>query len=64
MDIGGTFTKGPDYGVFKVSVDGREIKTGVVIDLEIFEQARGYRGANRTIRSSLTSEVTPLNTGR
>ena len=64
VDIGGTFTKGPDYGVFKVSVDGREIKTGVVIDLEIFEQARGYRGANRTIRSSLTSEVTPLNTGR
>jgi hypothetical protein len=64
VDVGGTFTKGPDYGVFKVTVDGREIKTGVVIDLEIFQQTRGYRGADRTVRSSLTSEVTPLNTGR
>lgn len=63
VDVGGTFTKGPDYGIFELTVDGQEIKTGISIDLEIFKDSRGYRGT-RTIRSALTSEITPRNSGR
>ena len=62
-DIGGTFTQGPDYGVFEFSIDGQKLTAGIVIDLEIFQDARGYRG-NRRVTSSLTSEVTPRNSGR
>lgn len=63
VDIGGTFSKGPDYGIFKVKVDGKDIKTGVIVDLEIFETARGVAGENKKVTSSLISEVTPRNTG-
>ena len=63
VDVGGTFTKGPNYGTFDLTVDGQQIKTGVSIDLEIFKDTRGYRGTRR-ITSALTSEVTPRNSGR
>ncbi|MCK5529085.1 MAG: hypothetical protein KAI74_05335 [Kiritimatiellae bacterium] len=63
VDIGGTFTKGPDHGIFKVLVDDKEIKTGVLINLEIFETTRGYAGEDKEMTSSLSSEVTPRNTG-
>ena len=63
VDIGGTFTKGPDHGIFKVLVDDKEIKTGILINLEIFETTRGYAGEDKRVRSSLSSEVTPRNTG-
>ncbi len=63
VDIGGIFTKGPDHGVFKIQVDGKDIKTGVRIDLEIFKTARGNAGENKKIISSLSSEITPRNTG-
>lgn len=63
VDIGGTLTKGPDRGIFKILVDGKDIKTGVVIDLEIFEEGRGVAGESKMVTSSLKSEVTPRNTG-
>lgn len=63
VDIAGTFTKGPDYGIFELSVDGQRVLTGVSVYLEIFEDVRGYKGTRR-VTSSLTSEVTPRNTGR
>jgi hypothetical protein len=63
VDIGGIFTKGPDHGIFKVMVDNKDIKTGILIDLEIFETARGVAGENKEVTSSLSSEVTPRNTG-
>ncbi len=63
VDIGGTFTKGPDHGIFKVLVDGKDIKTGVIVNLEIFETARGLAGENKKVTSFLSSEVTPRNTG-
>ena len=62
VDVGGTFTKGPNYGIFKLSVDGNPIKTGVTIDLEIFKDTRGFVGTKR-MTSSLVSEVRPRNTG-
>ncbi|MFC1453377.1 hypothetical protein ACFLSJ_08555 [Verrucomicrobiota bacterium] len=63
VDVGGTFTKGPDYGIFTLVVDGRELVSGMNIDLEIFKDARGFRGTRR-IRSGLTAEIVPRNTGR
>jgi hypothetical protein len=63
IDVGGTFTKGPDFGVFQLLIDGKPLQAGIQVDLEIFRDARGYGGARR-ITSALTTEVQPLNTWR
>jgi len=63
IDIGGTFTKGPDYGIFKITVDGVELKSGLMIDLEIYKDVRGLGGMH-TITSRLKSEVRPRNSGK
>jgi hypothetical protein len=60
VDIGGDFTKGPDYGVFELTVDGREVLTGMTIDLEIFKDVRGHEGTKR-LTSQLTAEIAPRN---
>ena len=63
VDIGGTFTMGPDYGIFKLLVDGQALTRGVVIDLEIYDYIRSHGSSNR-ITSAVSTEVTPRNTGR
>jgi hypothetical protein len=63
VDVGGTFTKGPDYGIFQLTVDGLQLKRGVVVYLKIYEATLGYSG-NRTITSELTSEIVPRNSGK
>ena len=63
VDVGATITRGPEYGIFELKVDGRTLKTGLNVDLEIFKDVPGYRGSRR-ITSALTSEVVPRNTGR
>lgn len=63
VDVGGTFTKGPNYGIFGVKVDGKDLKQGVVVDLEIFDDVHTHGGELR-LTSSLATEVTPRNTGR
>lgn len=63
VDVGGTFTKGPNYGVFEVTVDGRPLTTGINVSLQIFKDVLGFRGTRRII-SSLATEVVPRNTGR
>ncbi len=60
--IGGSFTKGPDYGIFQVSVDGQEVVTGLTVDLSIFKDVRAH-GAQRRLTSNATVEVHPRNTG-
>ncbi len=62
VDVGGTFTKGPDYGIFRVTVDGGEILTGLAADLEIFKDAPGF-AAKKRITSRLAVEIQPRNTG-
>lgn len=64
VDIGATMTKGANYGIFEVKVDGVKLRHGVNIDLEIFRDIRGYAGQQQRITSALTAEVTPRNTGR
>lgn len=63
MDIGGVFTKGPNYGKFKLTIDGMELTRALTVYLEIFDQALGYRG-DQTLTSSLVAEVTPRNSGK
>lgn len=63
VDIGGTFTKGPGYGIFELLVDGQSLKRGIVVNLEIFDYVRSHGTSNR-ITSALSAEVTPLNSRR
>ena len=63
VDIGGTFTKGPNYGIFQLEVDGVMLRRGLSVDLEIYEDVYGY-GGSRRITSALTAEVRPRNTGK
>lgn len=63
VDVGGTFTKGPDYGVWELQVDGQRLVRGITVNLEIFEDIYSRQGPRR-ITSTLASEVTPRNTGK
>jgi hypothetical protein len=63
VDIVGTFTKGPEYGIFELTIDGQPLKMGVNVELEIFKDVRGFRGTRR-VRSAVSAEITPRNTGR
>ena len=62
VDVFASVTKGPDYGVFELTVDGEPLKTGVVIDLDIFDDVRTHKGTQR-LRSRLVSEIAPRNSG-
>ena len=64
-DIGGTVTKGPEYGVFDVYVDGKPLTKGLTIDLTIYEDVIGFsgKGSNR-MTSTMSAEIEPRNTGK
>ncbi len=62
VDIGGIFTRGPDYGIFQLEVDGVVLQRGLSVDLEIYKDTYGY-GGDRRITSALATEVRPRNTG-
>jgi hypothetical protein len=59
VEIGGYFTRRPDYGVFKVLVDGEEIVKALEIKLSA---SQSYKG--RTYSFSLNSEGKTRNTGK
>lgn len=63
VDIGATTTRGPDYGMFKVLVDGAEVKSGLNLTLGLFETVPRF-GKPQRLTSGLTTEVMPRNTGR
>ena len=64
VNIGGIFTKGTDYGIFEVSVDGNPLRSALIVELEIYkENVRGMNNENRTISSSLKVDMTPRNSG-
>jgi hypothetical protein len=64
VDVGIVATKGPDYGVFNVKVDGKSLVSGLEVELQIFKDARGFRGETKRMTSSLKAEVDPRNSGR
>ena len=64
VNIGGVFTKGEDYGIFTVEVDGNPLRAALIVELEIYKKdVRGMNGVNRTISSALKADMTPRNSG-
>lgn len=63
VDIGGIFTKGPDYGIFEISVDGQPLRSALIIDLEIYKDVTLEKGATRRVTSALKVDLTPRNSG-
>lgn len=62
VDIGGTFTQAPDQGRLEVRIDGQELKTGVIVDLELFRDIRGMNlTGHQRLRSAISTEITPRN---
>jgi prepilin-type N-terminal cleavage/methylation domain-containing protein len=62
VNVGGTVTKGPDYSIFQAELDGLPLKSGILLDLEIYKDVR-IHGAVKRITSALSTEVMPRNTG-
>lgn len=62
VNVGGTITKGPNYGMFKTFLDGQPMKSGIVLDLKIYKDVRVH-GAVKRVTSALSTEIVPRNTG-
>mgnify|MGYP001435623407 CR=1 FL=1 len=64
VDIAAELLKSPDCGIFKVDVDGRDLVQGVTMEIEIFKDVLTQGAAKERLRSSLTAEVEPRNSGK
>lgn len=63
VDIGGAFTQAPDSGRFTIQVNGQPLKTGVIVDLELYRDIRGFmQQGHQRLSSGIVAEVTPRNT--
>jgi hypothetical protein len=63
VDIGATVTKGPNYGIVELTVDGRQLVKGIRVDLTIYKDVLGFGSTTKRLTSSMTAEVNPRNTG-
>ena len=64
VDISATMTKGPNYGICEVTVDGNPLTKGLRVDLEIYEDILGWGSTPKRLTSSMTTEIEPRNTGK
>lgn len=64
VDVSATVLKGPDCGIFTVDVDGRELVQGVTMEIEIFKDVRTQTSKRERLRSAMTAEVEPRNSGK
>jgi len=64
VDIAAKLLKSPDCGIFKVDVDGKDLVQGVTMEIEIFKDVRTQGGAMERLRSAMTAEVEPRNSGK
>ncbi|MEN8254948.1 MAG: prepilin-type N-terminal cleavage/methylation domain-containing protein [Verrucomicrobiota bacterium] len=64
VNIGGIFTKGPNYGMFEISVDGNPLRSALIVDLEIYKNVLVMNKESRRVTSSLQVELTPRNSGK
>jgi prepilin-type N-terminal cleavage/methylation domain-containing protein len=64
VDIAADVLKSPDCGIFKVDVDGHDLVQGVTMDIEIFKDARIPGGRKQRLRSVMSAEVDPRNSGK
>lgn len=60
VDISGYFTRKPDYGIFSVRVDGRDLIKALELTLNITENTSG----GRSVTKYLTAEAEPRSTGK
>jgi len=63
VNIGGIFTKGPDYGMFEISVDDDPLRSALIVDLEIYRDVLVMNKESLRITSSLKMDMTPRNSG-
>ena len=62
-DVGGTFGRGPNHGIFDMLVDGAAMTRGITFNLEIFETVfKG--GTTQRVTSAVSAEIEPRNTGK
>jgi prepilin-type N-terminal cleavage/methylation domain-containing protein len=64
VDVAGELLKGPDCGIFTVKVNGKELVRGVTMEIEIFKDIRGVGGIPLRIKSAVSAEVDPRNSGK
>ena len=64
VDIAAIMSKGPNYGICEVTVDGKPLAKGLRIDLSIFADIAGWNSGSNRITSTMTSEIEPRNTGK
>lgn len=60
VDIGGYFTKKPNYGKFTIEIDGKKLIKGIEVKLAATEKC----SAGRDITRSTSAEVEPRNTNK
>ena len=63
-DLAGTMTKGPDYGIWAMTVDGLPLVKGITIDLTIFQDVTGLATNIQRLTSAMIAEVEPRNIGK
>lgn len=59
VDISGYITRRPDYGMFKVTVDGQDVVNALSVDLDATEKVR-----SKDYAYALTAQVKPKNSGK
>ncbi len=64
VNVSGTVTKGPEYGVVKVLVDGIPLQSAMEVDLQIYKDIFSFKKTAKRITSSLLAEIRPRNTGK
>ena len=64
VNISATLTKGPDYGIMKVLVDGTPLQSALSIDLMIYKDIPSLNSKTKRVTSSLITEIRPRNTGK
>ena len=62
VDVSAVMTKGPNYGISQVTVDGNPLTKGLRVDLTIYKDLTGWGSTNKQVTSSMTTEVEPRNT--
>ena len=64
VDIGGTLSKGPDHGIWQLTVDGVPLIKGCSMDLTIYQDMPAMRGMTNRLTSTVNMEIYPRNTGK
>jgi hypothetical protein len=64
VNINAVMTKGPDYGIIEVLVDGVPLQSALSIDLMIYKDLYSINKTTKRVTSSLITDIRPRNTGK